>query len=192
MRTSISVVFCALVCTIGSNAGAETRNYEAPGNLESTYDIGCPDASKLSNKYTPADLYRAVSKCAEQGAHKEGAFLFALAGVYGRYDTFRVADATAHQAVTVLLMQAFARLSKEKKIALKDGIKNALGNAEGRAAMCKDVVRIGPPNYYPRYMIQHGMDAFLKKGPSDGLVKDFDAEAAWQKSLDTYLHCPRA
>lgn len=192
MRTSISVAFCVLVCTIGSNARAETRNYQAPGNLESKYDIGCIDSSKLSSKYSPADLYKALSKCAEQGAHKEGAFLFALAGVYGRYDTFRVADATAHQAVAVLLMQALAPLGKEKETEFREGIKATLVNPEGRAAVCKDIARIGPPNYYPRYMIQHGMDAFLKKGPSDGLVKDFEAEAAWQKSLDTYLHCPRA
>jgi len=34
------------------------------------------------------------------------------------------------------------------------------------------------------------MGAFLKSGPADGLVKNFDAKAAWKQALDTYLHCP--
>jgi hypothetical protein len=55
--------------------------------------------------------------------------------------------------------------------------------------MCKEVERIGPPAYFPRYMIQHGMGAFLNNGSGDGLVKDFDAKAAWQESLAGYLHC---
>jgi hypothetical protein len=144
----------------------------------------------MENKYTPTDLYKAVSKCAQAGKYKDGAFLFAVAGVYGRFDTLRVMDKTAHQAVTVARMQALSTLNEDKQAAFKDSLNKTLGNPEGLAAACKDIVRIGPPNYYPRYMIQHGMGAFLKSGSGDGLVKDFDAKAAWKQSLDTYLHCP--
>ena len=54
------------------------------------------------------------------------------------------------------------------------------------------IERIGAPDYYPRYMVQHGMQAFLISDGSDGLVKDFDAPAAWKQALDSYLHCPAA
>lgn len=185
----------ALCSAAGSFAADSTSRppitiYEASGNLESKHDLGCVGIKKLSNKHTPADLYKAVSRCIEQGKHKAGAFLFALAGVYGRFDTLRVADRTAHQAVAVLGMQALAPLGKDKKNAFKGVLNKTLGDPENLAAACKDIARIGPPDYYPRYMIQHGMGAFLKNASGDGLVGDFDAKAAWKKSLDAYLHCP--
>ena len=96
--------------------------------------------------------------------YKEGTFLFALAGAYGRFDTLRVADNSAHQAVAVARMQALSTLDKSKQTAFQESLKATLGNPEGLAAACKEIVRIGPPNYYPRYMIQHGMGAFLKGG----------------------------
>jgi hypothetical protein len=86
-------------------------------------------------------------------------------------------------------MQAFGAMPDQKQ-AFDDTVKKTAGNPDGLAALCKEVARIGPPGYYPRYMIQHGMGAFLKTGGDDGLVKDFDAKAAWKNSLDTYLHCP--
>jgi hypothetical protein len=168
----------------------QIKNYEAPGNLDSKHDLGCVSTEKLGSKYTPADLYRALSRCVESDKYKEGAFLFALAGVYGRFDSLRVSDNTAHQAITVLQMQALGSKDKSKQAAFQEVLNKTLGNPEGLAAACKDIVRIGPPDYYPRYMIQHGMGAFLKSGSGDGLVKGFDAKAAWKQSLNTYLHCP--
>jgi hypothetical protein len=110
--------------------------------------------------------------------------------VYGRYDTLRVADKTAHQAVTVLQMQMFSSMSKEKAAAFRKGLQDSLGVPASLAVVCGDIARIGPPGYHPRYMIQHGMGAFQKGEPSDGLVAGFDAPAAWKQSLDSYLHCP--
>lgn len=173
-------------------AGAQpgNTNIEAPGKLESKNDLDCIGADKVENKYTPTDLYMAVSKCANTGRYKEGAFLFAVAGAYGYFDTLRVVDKSAHQAVTVARMQALGTLEKDRKTAFEENAKTVFGNPEGIAAACKEIERIGPPDYYPRYMIQHGMNAFLKSGGDDGLVKDFNAEAAWKQSLGTYLHCP--
>lgn len=189
MKTTVVSILTLFL--IAKSFGAEFKNSEAPGNLESKNDLECIGARQLSNKYTPADLYKAVSKCANEDKYKEGALLFALAGVYGRFDTFRVADNTAHQAVTVLGMQAFGSLDKGKERAFKEGLKNILGTPDGLAATCKEIIVLGPPDYYPSYMIQHGMNAFLKSGSGSGLVADFDVKIAWKKSLDAYLHCPR-
>ena len=139
--------------------------------------------------YTPADLYKAVSICASQNKYLEGAYLFALAGVYGRFDTLRVADKTAHQAVTVLVMQSFGSLSKEKKITFMEKLKKTLDAPDGLAKVCKKIDMLGPPNYYPRYMVQHGLGAFDGNKTGNGLVPDFDPKTAWTRSLITYLHC---
>lgn len=184
--------FCFAVTALAADSGTQprVRNYESPGNLESKYDLGCIGAHKVENKYSPTDLYKAVSKCANSGMYKEGTFLFAVAGVYGRFDTLRVEDKSAHQAIAVARMQALSTLDKGKQTAFQESLKANLGNPEGLAAVCKEIVRIGPPNYFPRYMIQHGMGAFLKSGGGDGLAKDFNAKTAWKQSLDSYLHCP--
>jgi hypothetical protein len=188
-NTVIIVSALALLAAAGELA-AQTKNYEAPGNLESTNDVGCVGPARLQNKYTPPDLYRALGRCLQQEKYREAAFLFALAGVYGRYDTQRVADRTAHQAIAVLRMQTFAPLSKDKEDGFKKTLQESLGSPGGLAAACREITRIGPPDYHPRYMIQHGMGAFLKDGPSDGLVTGFDAPAAWKRSLESFLHCP--
>lgn len=94
----IIIVLSALSFSIATaSVAAEFRNYESPGNLESKYDLGCVGAEKLENKHTPSDLFKALIKCTEQEKYKEGAFLFALGGVYGRFDSLRVTDQTAHQ-----------------------------------------------------------------------------------------------
>lgn len=197
MRTVLVVLIAVLSMSLAVEdlaadpiAQPNIRNYEAPGNLESKHGIGCVGADKVENKYTPTDLYRAMSKCAGAGMYKEGSFLFAVAGVYGRFDTLRVVDKSAHQAVAVARMQALSTLDKDKQTAFKESLNKTLGNTAGLAAACKKIVRIGPPTYFPRYMIQHGMGAFLQRGDGGGLAKDFNAKAAWKQSLDTYLHCP--
>ena len=197
MRTATAFAFAGFMLCVATNCFSaepasrpQIMNYEAPGNLESKHELGCIGPENLSNKFTPSDLYKAVSVCAKQGKNKEGALIFALAGAYGRFDTLRVSDKSAHQAVTVLKMQAFGGMAPDQQNAFKESVSKTVGNPDGLATACKEIKRIGPPNYYPRYMIQHGMGAFTKTGTDDGLVKEFNAPAAWKQSLDTYLHCP--
>lgn len=183
--------FCVATSCFATEQASRQQiiNYEVAGNLESRHALGCIGAENLSSKFTPADLYQAVSLCAQQGRNREGTLLFALAGAYGRFDMLRVSDKTAHQAVTVLRMQAFGGMAPDQQNALKESVKNTLGSPDGLAAVCKEIKRIGPPNYHPGYMIQHGMGAFTRAGTDTGLVKEFNAAAAWKQSLDTYLHC---
>ena len=176
-----------MLCFLTKSFGTNIQNYEAQGNLISENNLGCVGPEKLSNKYTPADLYKATAKCINQNNNEKAVFLFALAGVYGRFDTLRVADETAHQAVTVLLMETFGSLDEHKKDTFKKVLMNTF---KERVILCKKIVLIGPPDYYPIYMIQHGMGAFLGRKANSDIVANFDVQAAWKKSLDTYLHCP--
>ncbi|BEV08937.1 hypothetical protein [Methylophilus sp. DW102] len=135
-------------------------------------------------------FHKAVAVCAKQNKNKDAAILFALAGVYGRFDTLRVSDKSAHQAVTVLKMQMFSSLTPEQQNAFREEATKTLSNPNEIASKCKAIKHVGPPRYSPIYMIQHGMAAFTGGKSGNGLVKDFDPQAAWQQSLDGYLHCP--
>ena len=187
-----AMAVCAMIAlSVAIEVAAQVKSHEAPGNLESTHDVGCVGSDRLQPSYTPADLYRATSQCVRRAEYRDAVFLFAMAGVYGRYDTLRVADKSAHQAVTVLQMQALGPLPQERREAFGTVVQQTLGSPDGLASVCKELRRIGPPRYHPRYMIQHGMGAFLTDGTTpDGLVTPFDGVAAWKRALDTFLHCP--
>ena len=71
----------ALALLGASAAGAaDVGDHEAPGNLESTHDLGCVGAARLSSAHTPPDLYRALEKCVQQETYDDATLLFALAG----------------------------------------------------------------------------------------------------------------
>lgn len=183
-------IFAILISVVaGSRSEAQVTMIEAEGNLESNHDIGCSDS--LSNQYSPADLYKGLSKCILDKSHERGVLLFALAGVYGHYDAFRVADESAHQGVTVLRMTYVDSLDQAKKLDFLGHLKGSLGNPKKLSRICGEVRTIGPPANFPRYMIQHGLAALQGDSTGNGLVEGFDPESAWEKALDSYLHCPK-
>lgn len=79
-----------------------------------------------------------MSTCVRSGMYKEAVFLLAVASVYGRFDTLRVADRTAHQAATFARMQALGAIDKDKQTTLQENIKTVLGQPEGLADMSGD------------------------------------------------------
>src|SRR5690349_21994397 len=110
MRT---FAFCALMLLASACATTpqepsrpKVTNYEAKGNLQSFAPLGCVGIADLSNRNTPADITPAVRKCIDAGDYVRAADMFAVAGVYGRFDMLRVSDTTAHQALIVLQMNS--------------------------------------------------------------------------------------
>ena len=192
LKSLIVSVGVGLSGIAGGGSWAQVTNYETEGNLEVTHDIGCVDSGGLKNVYSPADLYKGLAKCINDGTSERGVLLFALAGVYGTYDTLRVADPTAHQATTVLRMTYLDSIDESQKLPFINKLKGILATPDGLKNICSEVRKIGAPTYFPRYMIQHGMKAVLDDIPKDGLITGFDSESAWEKSLDSYLHCPGA
>jgi hypothetical protein len=76
-------------------------------------------------------------------------------------------------------------------------LNKTLGNKNKLPMVCTKIKLIGAPDYYPEYMINHGLRAFPGQSKADskqpagnGLIIDFSAKDAWEKSLDIYLHCP--
>lgn len=180
----------ALLAFSLNTADADTKiiRHETVGNLQSTQEIGCIALGKVTNTMTPADLYRGMAECMKIGNLKSAADLFMAAGVYGRFDSLRVADPTAPQGITVLQMQYLDGQTPEKKAALNAEVMKLA--KENLAITCKTVQHIGPPSYHPSYMIQHGMRAFEGEQPNKGLKPEVKSLDIWNQALDSYLHCP--
>ena len=152
---------------------------------------GCVGKEKLTNKLTPVDLYRGISSCIEQEKFEPGVFMYAMAGAYGRFDTLRVADESAHQAAKILPMLAFESGNKDKVAAFKAQVGQILGDDAKRAGYCSEVERIGPPAYFPSYMVQHGLGAMTgAKNGEAALVPSFNPKVAWKEAVLGYLQCP--
>lgn len=165
--------------------GGVTR-YNTPGNLESTFDIGCIDLAQVKNIYSPADLFKGSAACFRRGDGGRGASLFMTALAYSRYDVERVADRTAHQGFEVLKMSTFEPFSDEEK-ALFDGDIDAVSDdPEAWSGFCAQLRALGPPAYRPDYMILHGLHGTA--AGDNGLVPGFDPESAWRLT-EKYMRC---
>ena len=162
-------------------------NLESKDNLKSFHHLDCIDVGALTTDDTPADMYPAVRTCINRGDFQRAARLSAIAGAYGRFDTLRVNDVSAHQALQVLQLNNLQSLSPEAKEKFQATVKEIIASNE-LAELYAQARKLGGPTYYPTYMTQHGMSAFTGKGA--GLKENFNAAEAWESSLTGYLHCP--
>lgn len=174
---------------IAENNGRVT-NVRIKGSLASTKTVICIPITEAKNTYTPADLYQGVANCISQEKFDLAAGLFALAGIYGQFDAERVADKSAGQAKTVLIMSMFASVSQNQKSKFYAAFSQIAKTPELFGKLCIDIQKVGMPNYYPEYMILHGIKAFTGNSHDAVLVKDFDAPRVWVNLQTTYLHCP--
>lgn len=202
MRRTIALLTAALVPVLAAAQSGEppsviteqrgkVTNMRIAGSLESTQEVACIELDAARNSYTPPDLYRGVIRCIDQNRLDLAAGLFALAGAYSRFDAERVSDTSARQARTVLLMTTFQDLSESMQERFSAAVNGLLTDADRRAALCGAVGRVGMPDYYPSYMILHGIGAFTGDPHANGLRKDFDAQATWTQMMDKFLRCAR-
>jgi len=187
--TGIVIAFLTMFAPVAS--AAKVVNIEAPGNLQSQHKVGCVSLAKANRDWTPADLYPAVGTCVTQGHYRRAVGLFALAGVYGRVDVARVSDVSAHDATTVLLRETFGKLSAQERSRFQQSVRQLIERPARLRSMCAAIRRVGPPQYVPTYMIQHGMGAFVGEKTKGGLVPHFDMSREWPQAMQQYLHCPK-
>ena len=188
-ESSIVIILVASALLAGS-AKAQVTNYEAPGNLKSNAPLGCVELSSVTNEKTPADIYPGVAACVKSGEYQKAALLFAVAGTFAYFDQLRVSDSTARQAAMAIEMNDFADFSMEQKQSLMKALHAALdSDSPSFKSVCTAVAKLGPPRYFPAYMVQHGMSAFLG-GSGSGVQTGFDAADGWRTSLSRFLHCP--
>ncbi len=181
--TLIGVAF--LSGCVSTQEGLVT-NYTAEGNLQSPAPASCIDVTELSNTQNPADIFNGVQTCMKQQKFLGAAKLFYAAMSFGYFDTKRVADKTAHQAISVLRVNLANSQSKESMESLQNEINSI---TKDTTEICQHLKQLGAPTYQPNYMIQHGMGAFLGNASKNGLVKNFDSQTAWNESLNTMAKC---
>lgn len=157
-----------------------------PGNLKPTHKVGCVSMDKASNTWTPADVFPAMRACIDKGNYTDAVDLFSLATSYGRFDMARVPDRSAWNAIQVLQMQYLQDVTPAQKAGFNKAAEAMLQN---RDDICMQLEKLGPPDYVPKYMIEHGMVAFTGTLKNGGLVNDFNGQSAWAEVLHDYAHC---
>jgi 5-carboxymethyl-2-hydroxymuconate isomerase len=182
-------VITLLMLGINQIKAQNVISIEADGNLESPNPLACVDLSAVTNGNNPADILNGMKKCIEIKEYEKAAKLFAIAGVYAKYDTFRVKDKTAHQGYLVMQMNIFDSIDESQKNSLMESLKKELKAGSSKLnETCQAIQKVGVPKYYPKYMIQHGIQAFVEKD-GNGLIEKFDSVASWKQALNEYLHC---
>jgi len=161
-------------------------DYTMPGNLKPTHQVSCVSIGNASDTWTPADIFPAMRACINRGSYTDAVELFTLASIYGRFDMARVPDQSAWNALQVLQMQYMQDVTPAQKAGFN---KAAEAMLQHRSDICMKLEKLGPPDYVPTYMIQHGMAAFTKSLKNGGLVQDFNGQSAWAEVLRDYAHC---
>lgn len=180
------IIFSACNSSLFASSTDKLTSYEAKGNLESPNPVDCVSIDKLSNRMNPVDIFIGLRKCMTTESYANAAELYYAGMAYGYYDTLRVSDKTAHQAISVLRLDVFGSLSQE---ALNDFQTALTTISEDNRKICTSLESIGKPKYKPIYMIQHGMGVFTGTNNNDGLVKGFNTKVSWRDTLATIANC---
>ncbi len=192
MRSVLLIASCALISTICSaQGGGDKPSRDTPYSASdtrvgdsSTTQQPCLELTDVKAKTPPDVLYRIVGACVAQARFVEARRVFALAGLYSRFDAERVADKTASDAGSVLVLNTFSQFPIEVRKKFQQSFVEMTKDADAMQSLCLDVQRVGEPAYYPDYMIAHGI------GHSDApLLANFDAKRTWAMYLTSYLHC---
>jgi hypothetical protein len=162
----------------------------SPANLAPTRKLSCIELSSVKNTYTPPDIYTAIRSCLAKGDYDRAATLLPLAGAYAHFDALRIKDQTARDGGQVLIVQTSATMTPDQKQTFKEALTVVMSDPKKHADFCSEVSKIGPPDYFPKYLIMHGMNAFLTPHPEqNALVPNFDAQGTWAKLQTQYLQC---
>ncbi len=174
------------------NACSQTQPKYMNISLNPKYNLDCISINQVQNKYSPADLYPAYVNCVKKNRYSDALALFIIADVYSFYDFARVSDRTSYKAIDMIKMNinpALASVTEEQKNNIRQmGINYKTPNSTEHSKFCVDIKRIGPPSYYPGYMIQNGM-GFLMQNDLNPMVENFNSQAKWKELLGKYLHC---
>ncbi len=179
-----------LVCftlLVGCANNTQVTNYESKGNLAANNPIVCVSYTSVGSESTPADIVTGAKDCAKAYKYNEAAELLMVASAYAYFDTQRVTDKTAHDALNALFSKEFGFLTEVERIELLSSI-DALDNKQPRKSeICAYLISAPLPSYFPDYMIAQGMGTFTDSS-NEPLIKDFNAIEAWSNSM-AFIKC---
>ena len=167
---------------------SQITNYETIENLAATNPLSCVKAESIGPESTAADITVGAKACLNLSKFDEAAELIMVASAYAYFDTLRVADNSAHGALTAIFTKHFGSIPEADKKELFASIGALDNNPSRKSELCSHLSSAPPPSYFPNYMIAHGMGSFTNSTTEGPLVKDFDSSDAWSKSM-VFIKC---
>jgi Ankyrin repeats (3 copies)/Ankyrin repeat len=156
----------------------------------------CVQLDSIDNSHTPIELYSSLNDCMQSNRDADAVGLFILAGMDSSFDSVRVADKTAGQARVILIMALFGGMTADAHTRFETTMKALMDHPSRHAILCEQVKKIGPPQYFPAYMVSHGLgvmqSALANQAPPTLLEPKFDAAATWRDLITNYLNCAGA
>lgn len=153
----------------------------------------CVQLDSIDNSHTPIELYSSLNDCLQSNRDADAVGLFILAGMDSSFDSVRVADKTAGQARTILIMALFGGMAADVHARFETAMKALMDHPSRHAILCEQVKKVGPPQYFPAYMVNHGLgvmqSALANQAPPTPLEPKFDAAATWTDLITNYLNC---
>jgi hypothetical protein len=153
----------------------------------------CVRLNQIDNRQVPPELYDRVKICMQDNRDADAVALFAIAGMDSIFDSLRVTDRSAGQARDILVKELFESLPANTSARLQAEIKDLWEHSQRLASLCEQVKKIGPPQYFPTYMVNHGMAVVIsdlsKQASLPPLKADFDSAATWNDIRTQYLNC---
>jgi ankyrin repeat protein len=153
----------------------------------------CVQLESIDNNHSPIELYSSLNDCVQKNRDADAVDLFILAGMDSSFDSVRVADKTAGQARVILIMALFGGMAADVHARFETAMKAVMDDPTRHALLCGQVKKVGPPQYFPAYMVNHGLgvmqSALANQAPPTPLDSKFDAAATWRDLITNYLNC---
>jgi hypothetical protein len=146
----------------------------------------CMTLEEVDRTMDPVHLTRSMLACIQQGRDDDAVDLFNIGGVFAKFDTYRVADVSAHAAYGALKVQAGNALNQAQMDRFQAALKSRSGEPEYVGKLCTFADGLYPPSYAPTYMTNHGMGAFTGKPQ---MTENFQPNVAWEEVRSEYLGC---
>ncbi len=169
---------------------SETKPQTAvlPDYLEPTQTVTCFGESDLSSKLTPAELYPSLQQCIVSGEDDKAMFNYVLASAYSFFDSKRVVDQTAHDAVNVIQKHSIWKLTALEQEKFQAKLTQFIETPESFDTACQFLVSTGRPDYIPTYMVKHGVKKLSTEHP-DGVAEELVGQGVWHNILTDQIGC---
>lgn len=164
--------------------GAIITDVKFTGSLQPNFELGCISISEVTSQFNPPALIYAAKKCIQQEEYSKAQALLTTGTGFAYYDLKRLADRSTQGARTVLMMNAFADLTKEQRDKATKSIKEIESDPQQVSTYCAELTRIGPPIYEPLWAIRHGIGAYQEPRNGHYLI-NVDTKALWDEVLKT-------
>ena len=161
----------------------EITNYGNEGSLSISQELGCIDFTQAGPAHSPPDLFNASKECVYEDDFINAAKLCVIARIYGAFDSARVADKSARQAIKMLEIQYNNDVRGSDMSYLTAQAKILAVDSDWCFTLKKALIALGHPTYHPTYMILHGMSAFTEDPHQEPFIKGYDPKKIWAKVL---------